>query len=206
MKILAVSDMVMPALYSPRVRELHGDADLVIGCGDLPYYYLEYIVTLLNVPTLYVFGNHDKRQLLSDGRVIDRPEGCISLEERTVMERGVLLAGLGGSMRYKPRAVHQYTDQEMWVRFARLVPKLLFNRVRYGRYLDIFVAHSPPFGINDGDDLPHTGFKSFLTLMRWFKPRVMLHGHKHDYRSDTEQTQVNEQTTVTNLYPVHTLE
>jgi len=36
-----------------------GDVELVLSCGDLPYYYLEYIVSMLNVPLLYVHGNHD---------------------------------------------------------------------------------------------------------------------------------------------------
>ena len=33
---------------------------LILACGDLPYYYLEYIVGLLDVPLFYVHGNHDK--------------------------------------------------------------------------------------------------------------------------------------------------
>ncbi|HVH54112.1 MAG TPA: metallophosphoesterase, partial [Actinomycetota bacterium] len=33
--------------------------DLVLSAGDLPFDYLEYLVTVLNVPLLYVPGNHD---------------------------------------------------------------------------------------------------------------------------------------------------
>lgn len=61
---------------------------------------------------------------------------------------------------------------EMWGNVYHLAPKLLINRIRYGRYLDVLVAHSPPWGIHDQDDLPHQGFKSFLTFMRWFKACV----------------------------------
>ena len=40
---------------------------------------------------------------------------------------------------------------------ARLTPQLLWNRQRYGRYLDVLVTHSPPFGVHDRPDLPHYG-------------------------------------------------
>ena len=84
---------------------------------------------------------------------------------------------------------------------ARLVPSLLWNRRKYGRYLDVLVTHSPPFGVHDRKDLPHTGFKVFLQFMRVFKPRYLLHGHIHVYRQDTvRQTRV-EETEVINVYP-----
>ena len=71
MKILAISDEVVDLLYSARLRQHFGGVDLVLGCGDLPFYYLEYIVTALDVPLYYVPGNHDRlEQYLSDGRII----------------------------------------------------------------------------------------------------------------------------------------
>ena len=59
MKLLAVTDKVVEFIYSPSLVEKFGGVDMVLSCGDLPYYYLEYIVSLLNVPLLYVHGNHD---------------------------------------------------------------------------------------------------------------------------------------------------
>jgi len=196
-----VSDRIVKAIYSPQLRELHCDADLVLSCGDLPYYYLEYIVTMLPVPLLYVYGNHDKTQYMSDGRMVTKPEGCIDIDGRIVRERGLLIAGLGGSMRYHPGAIHQYTEREMRARIMRLIPRLLLNKVFYGRYLDILLTHSPPQGIHDGEDLPHNGFKSLLTLMRYFQPRYMLHGHKHVYRNDSITASQYHQTSVVNVYP-----
>ena len=43
-KILAISDQVMEQLYSPRVKETFAHVNLVVGCGDLPFYHLEYVV------------------------------------------------------------------------------------------------------------------------------------------------------------------
>lgn len=104
-------------------------------------------------------------------------------------------------MRYRPNAPHMYTDSEMTVQMAQLVPQLLWNRQRYGRAVDILVTHSPPLGIHDRPDLPHTGFKVFLNFMRLFKPRYLLHGHIHLYRTDTETVTRYEETTVINVYP-----
>jgi Icc-related predicted phosphoesterase len=201
MKILALSDKVIPAVYSSQICDLHGEIDLVIGCGDLPYYYLEYVVSMLTVPVVYVYGNHDGLRYAANGQVVHAPLGCISLEGRTFQHENLLLAGLGGSIRYRPNARNQYTEGEMLMRVIRLVPKLLMNRLRYGRYLDILVAHSPPLGIHDGPDRVHTGFKSFLMLMRYFKPRYLLHGHKHIYARRIVHKTDYYQTTVVNVYP-----
>ena len=84
---------------------------------------------------------------------------------------------------------------------CRLAPKLLMNRIRYGRYLDVLVAHSPPWGIHDQPIGPHQGFKSFLWFMRWFKPRYLLHGHIHLYRRNVVTESPFVATNVINVYP-----
>ncbi len=217
MKILALSDEVVDFIYSPRVKEQYADVDLVIGCGDLPFYYLEFIVTMLNVPVYYVPGNHDRRnQYLSDGRVIHRAEGCEALDGGAARlryrradgaaPRDLILAGLGGSLRYNRDPNHQYTQSEMTARALQLVPTLLFNRLRFGRYLDILVTHAPPRSIHDAPDPAHTGFDVFLRLMRLFKPRLLLHGHMHLYRQDTGYVTRYEQTDVVNVYPYRVIE
>lgn len=95
---------------------------------------------------------------------------------------------------------YQYTQGEMWSNVFSLVPALLKNRVRYGRYLDVFVSHAPPQGVHDLDDLPHQGIKAFRWLISTFKPAIYLHGHIHIYRSDTEVVTRVGNTTVINSY------
>jgi Icc-related predicted phosphoesterase len=206
MKILALSDSVVAGVYSPNICHKYADVDLVIGCGDLPYYYLEYVVTMLPADLYYVHGNHDKPQVMSSGITVTEPRGCVSLEGRSMCVGDTILAGLGGSMRYTPGSAYQYTDAEMRRRIFRLLPSLMLNRLRYGRYLDILVTHSPAHGIHDGSDLPHRGFSSFLSLMRIFRPRLMLHGHVHIYRTSTVVTTPYMQTTVINVYPERLIE
>ena len=206
MKILFVSDKVVEHLYSPHITERHKDVDLIVGCGDLPYYYLEFLLTMLNIPLLYVHGNHDPEQeYLADGTAVSGPNGGVNLHRTTLYEEKLLLAGLEGSVRYR-EGLFQYTQSEMWFNVFRLIPRLLINKLRYGRYLDIFVAHSPPYGIHNGEDRVHIGFKAFLWLMQVFKPRYMVHGHQHIY-SPTEITETQYlETKVINIYPYKILD
>ena len=83
----------------------------------------------------------------------------------------------------------------------QLLPKLLANRIRYGRFLDIFVSHSPPAGVHDLPDLPHQGIKAFHWLDRVFKPAYHIHGHVHLYRPDSVNSSLIGRTEVINTYP-----
>jgi Icc-related predicted phosphoesterase len=206
-KVLAVSDRLVDIIYSPAILDKFGNVDMVLSCGDLPYYYLEYIVSMLNVPLLYVHGNHDPEvEYLSSGQQVSSPGGGINADSRFVREGGLSVVGLEGSIRYKPQGSYQYTETEMWMKVLRLTPTLLLHRMVSGRPLDVLLAHSPPYGIHNGGDLTHVGFRSFLWLMRRFKPRYLLHGHRHVYNPlETTETQYQD-TTVINVYPYKVLE
>lgn len=207
MKILAVSDKVVDHLYCSNVKRKYPGIDLLIGCGDLPFYYLEFLVSAFDRRMVYVLGNHDKGpQYTAEGRVLTEVKGGIDVHARSVYMNKLLFAGLEGSMRYRPNRPFMYTEAEMRNNIGRLLPRLLRNRVKHGRYLDILVAHSPPFGIHDKPDLPHTGFKIFLSFLEWFKPIYMLHGHIHLYRQDTVRVSRYDETTIINVYPYFQLD
>ena len=207
LKILAVSDQVVNSLYSPSLVDRFRDVDLIISCGDLPYGYLEYIVTLLNRPMYFVHGNHDlDKEYTESGQRHVAPQGAESLDVRSVVgPQGLLLAGLEGSIRYDPRSQHQYTQSEMDARARQLSLQLVRNRLRYGRYLDILVTHAPPFGVGDGPDRAHIGFRAINTLIRRFKPKLLLHGHQHIYHGPVPEVQV-EATRVINVFPYRLIE
>lgn len=171
MKILALSDQVEPFVYSQAVRERYADVDLIVGCGDLPANYLEYVVTQLNVPLVYVPGNHDDDTY--------HVPGGIALDGKIELVAGLLIGGLGGSRRYKPAGKHQYSSAEMRVRATGFLAQLARRRMRYRRGLDVFITHSPPLGIHDQTDLAHTGFEAFHDVLRIARPALMLHGHVH---------------------------
>ena len=200
MNILSISDIVLPQLYSPQIRERFSDVDCVIGCGDLPYYYQEYITSTLNVPLFFVHGNHDPIVEYTDHGEFSQPRGGVNLHRRVIYWRGLLLAGVEGSVRYSRRGVYQHTQRQMWQAVFGLAPQLLWNRMRYGRYLDVFVTHASPWGIHDQPDHPHVGIKAFRWLLTVFKPQIHLHGHIHVYRQDTVTETHFGQTRVINTY------
>lgn len=207
MRILAVSDRVLDQLYCPDVRDKYPGIDLIIGCGDLPYYYLEFLVSALDAPLLYVLGNHDGGpQYTAKGQILTKAQGGVNIHKRVVNQDGLLVGGLEGSMRYRKNTPYMYTEGEMAAHVSSMIPRLLWNRLRFGRALDILVTHSPPYDIHDGKDLPHTGFKIFRNLMQWFRPKYLLHGHMHVYRNDVPTITEFHSTTVVNVYPYKVFE
>jgi Icc-related predicted phosphoesterase len=210
LKILAVTDQVVDSLHSPNVKKRFGDVDLIVSCGDLPYSYLDYLVTVLGRPLYFVHGNHDKDyEYTESGRQELAPQGAISLDRRVVQgPGGLILAGLEGSIRYDEASGHQYTQEQMDRRAAQLAARLMGARLRHGRYLDILVTHSPPFGVGDGPDHAHIGFRAFNKLIERFKPRLLLHGHQHRYYGPygiSPGAQVGA-TRVLNVYPYQLIE
>lgn len=196
MQFLTVSDEVSPAIYSLRIRERFGNAHAALACGDLPYYYLEFIVTMLRVPCFFIYGNHDGAEHTADGQTLFAPGGCICLEGRSICFEGILIAGLGGSLRYNQGAGAQYTQAQMQARTWLLIPQLLLNRLRYGRYLDILLTHAPPYGIHNGPDRPHQGFRAFLRIMDRFSPHYLVHGHIHHRYGFSRVTQTRYRQTI----------
>ncbi len=200
-----MSDQVVDAVYGSHICERFGNADAVISCGDLPYSYLEFVSSMLNVPCFYVHGNHDHPEYLASGKTLTRPGGWINLDGRTAETQGLLLAGFEGSIRYKPGAPYQYSEGQMAWKACRMGPALIANRVRHGRYLDVLVTHSPPRGIHDGEDLAHRGFRALIGFMEIFEPRWLLHGHKHIYGPEQTATR-HAKTTVVNVHPFRVIE
>jgi hypothetical protein len=201
MKLLTVSDKELPQIYSPQIKSRFGDVDLVFGCGDLSFYYLEYIVSMLDVPLYFVRGNHANPVEIGIAGPRQAPWGAVDVHRRVIQDpkTGLLIAGIEGSLRYN-RGRYQYSQWQMWAMVLRLVPKLFWNKVRFGRCLDVFISHAPPWGIHDQDDPAHQGVKAFTWLIKTFRPALHLHGHIHVYTNNTlTETQVGN-TLVLNTY------
>jgi uncharacterized protein len=198
-RVLAISDEVEQLIYSDRIKERFAHVDLVLSCGDLPTYYLEFIVSSLNVPLYGVRGNHDYGASFDGIPTGSLGPGTGDLHRQVVHANGLLIAGLEGSMEYN-HGPHQYGEVAMRLQIARLVPRLLLNKLRHGRYLDILVTHAPPRGIHDRPDRCHTGFNAFRRFLRRFRPRYHLHGHIHVYDRQTVTRTQFEETIVQNVY------
>src|SRR5262249_38211244 len=150
-RILAVSDDVDGRLYGNGSGiQARQKPDLILGCGDLPAYYLDYLVSQFNAPLYAVHGNHDAPPRTPAAADFDDC-GASWIGGRTARVGGLLLAGFDGSLRYNDGA-YQSTQMQMHAAVRQLVPRLWLNKMRYGRFLDVLITHAPPQGIHDQAD------------------------------------------------------
>ncbi len=213
MKILCVSDHKDPIVYSNHVKTRFNDIDMVLGAGDLNMDYYGFIVSSLNKPLFFVFGNHNLDRLSqfkkryqsefenpTDHVLAHRHSfGSTCIGGKVVREKGLLVAGLGGSRRYN-NGLNQYTEIQMYLQILKLAPRLLWNRIFRGRYLDILLTHAAPCGIGDSPDPCHKGFQAFLSFIKWFGPSLLIHGHIHLYDLNAKREFTYLDTKIVNAY------
>lgn len=170
-----------------RVRDLH--VDLVLAAGDLPWDYLETLVSLLDAPAAYVPGNHDPRT----GRGVG-PRGWVDVDGHVVTVGGLRVAGLGGCVRYN-EGPHQYTQSE----YARRARQLL--REAHDRDVDVLLTHAPPLGLGDDESDPsHLGIAALHDVIETLRPTWHLHGHIHPYGMHKPDRHLG-RTTIRNVIP-----
>ncbi len=247
MKILLVADREDEKVWNywdAVGKNRYEGVDLILSAGDIKAAYLEFLVTMLNVPCLYVRGNHDqmyheqppKGCVCIDGGVIEVIEyedsGRVMLKEEAIMTklgrairsdaagsvsgrvqalrhavkraseidpagvRTIRIAGLGGSMRYR-KGPDMYTEREMRSRVRKLKRRIrrgVITRIsgkpavsrdmadnarKPGPSIDILLTHAPCKGYGDMEDLAHTGFECFNSLLAAMHPRYHCYGHVH---------------------------
>ena len=198
MNILAISDAELPQMQNiPYLQRMYGDVDILISCGDLNAAYIEFVTTVLNLPMFYVRVNHDTQYVY-------RAPGGQDLHGKFVRYRGLWMAGLEGSRRYNKGPI-QYTESQMLGQVLNLAPGMLLRRARWGNAVDLMVTHASPRFIHDREDVPHRGFQAFRLLIRWYRPRYLIHGHVDVYdRRDVTWTEFFG-TQVVNINPVKRL-
>lgn len=213
MKILCISDERDRLVYSGSIKSRFKEVALVLSAGDLDLDYYGFIVSSLNKPLLFVFGNHNLshieefRRNSADLFRLDtsfvpgdvQTHGATYIGSKVVRVGGLIIGGLGGSMRYND-GQNQYTEFEMFLSILKIAPKLLFNRVFRGRYLDILLTHAAPRGIQDAPDRAHRGFKVFIWFMNIFKPKYLVHGHIHLYDINAQRVTTYRRTKVVNAF------
>ena len=186
--VLAVSDEVDNALYADvgAVRE----ARLIVACGDLPFDYLGYLMNALDMPLVFVPGNHDpdvsgyrtsRAGLTLRAGLPDRPPwpaGAVSADRAVVDVAGLRLAGLGGCLRYS-QGPNQYTQRQQTRRARSLARRARWRQRRDGRGVDVLLTHAPPRGAGDREDPAHQGFQALNRLTGRLRPPLLLHGHIH---------------------------
>ena len=186
--MLAVSDEVDIALYADvgSVRE----ARLIVACGDLPFDYLGCLMNALDVPLVFVPGNHDPDvsgyRTSRAGLTLKAglpatppwPDGAVCAEQRITDAAGLRLAGLGGCRRYSA-GPNQYTQRQQARRARSLSRRARWRAARDGRAVDVLLTHAPPRGVGDREDPAHQGFEALHWLTGRLQPPLLLHGHIH---------------------------
>lgn len=195
MKILTISDIVVPELSDRFDPSRFRGVELILSCGDLPPEYLSSLRQRLDAPLFYVRGNHDIRFRSTP------PVGCTDIHQRRIQFQGLRIMGLEGSRWYNGGPI-QYREYQMRRMLWRMWPLLWF-----GRGVDIVITHAPPRHIHDAEDRCHRGFECFLQLISRFRPRYFIHGHIHAHFADPSQrvTLVG-RTRVINTFACHLLE
>ena len=207
MKILCISDQIDPLIYTNSIKQRFADVDMVLSAGDLPMDYLDFIVSSLNKPAFFVFGNHNLKDYAKFCKTDEPSEedeiysfsGATHVGTKVKLEEGLIIAGLGGCMRYN-RDRNQYTEFQMKLQILKMMPALFYNRIFRGRYVDILLTHASPRGIHDREDKCHLGFRHFLWFMKVFKPKYLIHGHIHLYDLSEVRTTRYMDTMVINAY------
>jgi calcineurin-like phosphoesterase family protein len=203
-KVLVIADEVASNLQERTLREI--DPDLVLSAGDLPWDYLEWIASSVDVPMVFVPGNHDPEiesarggrfgDYFEPGAMCDfpRPHGVINADQEVVEAAGLRIAGLGGCVRYR-RGPHQYTQRQYRTRANRLLRK-----ARSTGPVDVLLTHAPPRGLGDAEDGPHLGIEALHKVLLRLEPSWHLHGHIHPYGMTMPDRQVGP-TTIRNVIP-----
>lgn len=181
-------------------------------------YYYDFIMSNLNKPLYFVFGNHhlDDYSHYDKKHGVDadpfqtqaaqfKNTGAAYIECKIAKQTNMLLLGLGGCMRYN-KGKNQFTEYGMLLKIITILPALVYNRLRYGRFLDILITHAPPYNIHDLQDVCHQGFRVFRWFMKIFKPKYLIHGHVHLYENTKNRVTRYRDTQVINAYDHFILE
>lgn len=236
MRILCVSDQIDPLVYSNHAKKRFASVDAILCAGDLPSDYIDFIVSTLNKPAFFIFGNHNlsefgyyhKKKTTHKGAhpthsqgssIFDmggsfgatyagfknlRDKHLMITDPKTGKKRPLLISGASGSRRYN-NGLNQYTEFQMKLALVKMIPGLIWNRIRYGKYLDIFLTHASPRHIHDKEDPCHQGFECFNWFISKFSPDYLIHGHIHlydanDMRLTAVKNKKDKKTLVINAY------
>ncbi len=157
MLILAIADHKPEESIKDILRRQ--PVDLICTLGDLTYFSIKELAEIKDIPKIGVYGNH------CSGNYFDSL-GITNLHLKTLSYQGLVFGGFEGSHRYKNSGGIMYSQEEAEAMLKDFPA------------VDVMIAHSPPWGINDEPDDPvHQGFKALRKYLEEKKPRYFLHGH-----------------------------
>jgi Icc-related predicted phosphoesterase len=191
-KILCVSDIdILSNMNLESMKNKFKDIDFIISAGDVSNRYIDFLVSTLDKDLIYVNGNHIYHK--------DYPiTFAKNIDGKFLKYKGLRILGLDGSKLYSHKE-HQYTDFQMACKVFKNIFSLCLG-------VDIVVSHASPKGIHDIDEKVHEGFKIFNKVIKWFKPKLWVHGHVHLYNYLAVQETYVGDTRIMNVFGYKLLE
>lgn len=135
--------------------------DLIMTLGDLEESEISELKEITDIPKIGVYGNHcfpGHMETLS----------IFNMHMHTWEFSGMTFGGFEGCVRYKNNPYAKMYSQEE-----------VADMMSHFPYVDVFIAHSPPRGINDEADPAHIGFDAFRTYLEEKQPKHFFHGHTY---------------------------
>lgn len=205
LRIMLIADYEHPFVYRTSFPQNIPEIDLVLAAGDLAGSYLEFVATKLTCPVVYVHGNHNNEMLIENG-IPREPGGVINAHGRVLEVAGLTIAGWGGVPKYREKGDGQYTPMEAWTGFRRLDAQLTVRRLKRKRPVDILLTHAPPLGPHAGKDFAHRGCPEISRFMERYHPKLVVHGHIHEYEGKKHEYVSPEGIRVINAYGYRMIE
>lgn len=169
LKIIAFADTHGYFAKRERFSEFiyqHPQYDLCLLLGDHSPEDVDMILQYVpDYKILGVLGNHDSVDLYKNFRLEH-----IDLHGKCVEVKGIKIAGIEGSHRYKRGEWPMLTQEES----LELVNEMLENYEK----ADILISHDKPFE-KEEYDIAHTGLKGITRYIKEASPAYHLHGHYH---------------------------
>ena len=66
MRLLCVSDTTRSLAFSPNIKSIYGNTDIILSAGDMPLESFDYMATMLSRDVYYVYGNHNLKNFSCD--------------------------------------------------------------------------------------------------------------------------------------------
>lgn len=168
MVILAIADRAPRFSILETIKKY--SVDIVCTLGDLKYNQLVELEHVSSIPKIGVYGNHCMGNYFES-------LGIKNMHLTTFEYMGIKFGGFEGSVRYKESGEHMFTQAQA------------IDLLKGFPYVDIMLAHSPPYMINDE---PYTTSHQGLIALRKYidevHPKYLFHGHT----SPTEDSVINE--------------
>ncbi len=164
LRIMFIADTHDTLYYHKEMQEYiktEPNIDLYLLLGDHSAWECDFFRD--NIPNDKLFGivgNHDPWERLANSNITD-------INKKVITVKGISIAGLAGSMKYKDGNYGMYTQEEA----MEIVENL--------PVADILITHDKPYLVEENDYV-HNGLKAITYYLYKNKIPYHIHGHLHE--------------------------